>query len=1544
MSSGLSDSNNSNGNTNTNNNNKNISLDFSDFLVPELNHSLSTNTLNTPILNNNTTTTNNTGINIGLNTRHRSGTLPSKLNPPQTPISNITIGNNNIITPNTSSSSSNTNNNNNNNNTSSSIRASSPFLSALTPSTTGTIISNSNLSPSLLASTTATSTSTPSNNNSITMDTPNIQQLNISSGLHIQQNNNNSTPTPSVLASLNNTNRLRSSSIQSSIWSDGFSNLNSNTLNQQNTNTGTPPLPTTTTTAISNNGNSNTNTPLLTDSHQLPPSINNMAQLNIDLDSFLNGSSSSINNTTNNDTASINSQIFISNNTPSSTTPSTSTTSNNTTSTNVNLTGNTSTPSTATRIRSYSANTILMNQNERQSYLLQPSSFSFGPIKEEQFSPSNNDTPATTNIGSIQVNELPSSSSSTTNSQFLYNTSTNVNNLSQRPLSQFQPQLDTTINNTTSSLQQQQQQQHPNSSATATPAMTNQFGNRPRAQTYFEPSMLNTVPQLSPIMTLNLLNNDKQHQLQQQQQQLQQQQILMNNNGTASTSQNLFQGIPITYNQNTLMLSNQPILQDNLPETDISLTSTHSNPSLGPTNTLLILNLPNDPNLTNSLNFYRMLQQFGIILSVRIIVCVNGITDQNPIPDLVCIVEFNDIESSMRCKAKMNYQELIPGLSCIVSFAKIIYIKDISGNNVQNNNANNNDIQQFRRQQQQSQQQQQSHNHRQMSQQSQQNNNGNHYSSLQQQQNQVPKITTSNADDNNNNHTGNNNSNNGNSHEDNDTLDEFPTTTLNDKYDLFKENLSTVMSDNKNLLTEDETIQLRHLISQAIKFTKIRKHDLGKLPEPLSIRQYDSPKLREIRKQIDSNQLSKLDIEELALNMYDELPELASDYLGNTIVQKLFDVCDSTIRDIMNVKLKPYLAQMGAHKNGTWAAQKLINTVSSKRERFLISESLRPYAVELFNDQYANYVIHGVLKFGSPWSDFIIESILNSFMEISKNRFGARAIRTCLESDAINKENIIAVATCVLTWCWELIMDNNGSLLITWYLDTCQILEDRHYLLAKILTNDETNLVDESSENKTNTDISTTVPTIKLNDSDNAVPSSTHSLVKVCCSKLGNLSVAKILNYRNDFKARDLILKKLFGQDLLDGLKNSNDINFESNPEAPESNTSTSVVPNNNTTTTPIKEEKLSDEPSSNNDDKNSHSRTQSNTSSSGTDDSNTILLQILKDPSYNGVNFIHKILSIPTLDHELKKRITSRIRSKLNELNCNDHQYKRLVEEVGLKNPSSTSPSSNVIGLTLQGGMNSGNGNINSGLMGLMGNNTLLPTSGNNNNNHRKSRKSRSRSNSSASNHQKQQNQNQQNQQNQQQNQQQQGQQQQQQQQQFYNHLQQRPNHLDMLSAVSGDQNGNSMIHHNDINSNFTHLQNRDFFPDNSQQQQSQQQMMPNDYDMLRQHLQKMNLNNTAGGAGAGNTVNGQLPHQIQNQIPTQQQLQQLNFGNSNFPQQSDNNGYGNRNSQILNGNTNNNGVIDMNGLNYTNGGINTNQNNGLYYNGSKDEQQLFY
>ncbi|CAI7335580.1 CGH_1_collapsed_G0015430.mRNA.1.CDS.1 [Saccharomyces cerevisiae] len=45
-------------------------------------------------------------------------------------------------------------------------------------------------------------------------------------------------------------------------------------------------------------------------------------------------------------------------------------------------------------------------------------------------------------------------------------------------------------------------------------------------------------------------------------------------------------------------------------------------------------------------------------------------------------------------------------------------------------------------------------------------------------------------------------------------------------------------------------------------------------------------KLRELRKQFDSNSLSTIEMEQLAIVMLDQLPELSSDYLGSTVIQK----------------------------------------------------------------------------------------------------------------------------------------------------------------------------------------------------------------------------------------------------------------------------------------------------------------------------------------------------------------------------------------------------------------------------------------------------------------------------------------------------------------------------------------------------------------------------------------------------------------------------------------------------------------------------------
>ncbi|CDK26354.1 unnamed protein product [Kuraishia capsulata CBS 1993] len=476
----------------------------------------------------------------------------------------------------------------------------------------------------------------------------------------------------------------------------------------------------------------------------------------------------------------------------------------------------------------------------------------------------------------------------------------------------------------------------------------------------------------------------------------------------------------------TVGIMDYPLLVDRIPQDKVTFTSTFQDSSLGPTNTLVLVNLPNN-DLVTPLNFYKMLGRFGKLTSVRVLVCTNG--------DLIVLTEFESIESAMQCKASLNHQELVPGLSCIVSFARILSIRDTPSPDFTAKQQQTIPTQPIQQQQQQQHQQQQpqpkQHTHQ-----------------------QLPT-------------------------EDRNGL---PGQYLRD--DEFSRVVGALGG------SELDYTHLQRILQNSVRYGReIQKEGLGPLPGQLGLREFDSPKLREIRKAIDSEQLSQQEVEELALAMLDELPELASDYLGNTIVQKLFDICSSPIRDIMLKYLAPFLSQMGAHKNGTWAAQKIISTAQSNREMMLISRNLAPYCSALFNDQYGNYVVHCALKFGPPYSDFIIESIMGDFSNIAKGRFGARAIRTCLESTDLTKSILVAVSACIVFHASSLVTNSNGSLLITWLLDTCS-LPNRHQLLTPKL-----------------------------------IP----QLGQLCIHKLAHLTILKILNHRGDTVCRNQILSRIYG-------------------------------------------------------------------------------------------------------------------------------------------------------------------------------------------------------------------------------------------------------------------------------------------------------------------------------------------------------------------------------------------------------------------------------
>jgi protein JSN1 len=287
--------------------------------------------------------------------------------------------------------------------------------------------------------------------------------------------------------------------------------------------------------------------------------------------------------------------------------------------------------------------------------------------------------------------------------------------------------------------------------------------------------------------------------------------------------------------------------------------------------------------------------------------------------------------------------------------------------------------------------------------------------------------------------------------------------------------------------TEEDVLRISQNVQSAIQFTRFID-EVPPVREPTHTRVHDAPKLRDIRKRIDNQSLSQAEIENIAVDMLPEIAELSSDYLGNTVVQKLFEHCSDHLRDAMLAEIAPHLAEIGIHKNGTWAAQKIIDVCKTPSQLSMIVEHLRPYTLPLFLDQYGNYVLQGCLKFGAPYNDFIFETMLSRMWETAQGRYGARAMRACLESHHASKDQQRLLAAAIALHSVQLATNANGALLLTWFLDTCTFPLRRTVLSPRL------------------------------------VP----FLVHLCTHKVAYLTVLKVINQKAEADARDTILKALF--------------------------------------------------------------------------------------------------------------------------------------------------------------------------------------------------------------------------------------------------------------------------------------------------------------------------------------------------------------------------------------------------------------------------------
>ena len=321
---------------------------------------------------------------------------------------------------------------------------------------------------------------------------------------------------------------------------------------------------------------------------------------------------------------------------------------------------------------------------------------------------------------------------------------------------------------------------------------------------------------------------------------------------------------------------------------------------------------------------------------------------------------------------------------------------------------------------------------------------------------------------------------------------EQPITTTSGSINLSVPDLETIKPDIMKIVqdlgaSEEDKFLISETIDEAIK-QESYEAEIPPVPEQNHNRIFDAPRLRDIRKKIDNSSMSQMEIEETAMSMLSEIGELSSDYLGNTVVQKLFEFSSEEVKEAMLSEISPRLAEIGVHKNGTWAAQKIIDVARTPAQMNMIVESLRRYSMAAFLDQYGNYVMQCCLRFGYPWNNFVFEAMLTRLWSIAQGRFGARAMRACLESHHANKEQQRMLAAIIAVHSVQLATNANGALLLTWFLDTCNFPHRRKVLAPRLVPH----------------------------------------LVHLCTHKVAYLTVLKLINQRNEPEARDIVLKALF--------------------------------------------------------------------------------------------------------------------------------------------------------------------------------------------------------------------------------------------------------------------------------------------------------------------------------------------------------------------------------------------------------------------------------
>jgi hypothetical protein len=126
--------------------------------------------------------------------------------------------------------------------------------------------------------------------------------------------------------------------------------------------------------------------------------------------------------------------------------------------------------------------------------------------------------------------------------------------------------------------------------------------------------------------------------------------------------------------------------------------------------------------------------------------------------------------------------------------------------------------------------------------------------------------------------------------------------------------------------------------------------------------------------------------------------ELMSDAYGNFLIQKILEVSPDEVRLRITSDVAPALASIATTPHGTFAVQKLVESLRSDKETAIVCSGLARDVPLLLNDINGGHVVQKVLQcIAAEQREFLFTGIADHLLQVCNHRQGCCVVQKCLD-------------------------------------------------------------------------------------------------------------------------------------------------------------------------------------------------------------------------------------------------------------------------------------------------------------------------------------------------------------------------------------------------------------------------------------------------------------------------------------------------------------------------------------------------------------------